>query len=543
MANGAKAKEPERMVDFEKIGAIMRKNWMVMRSDRTRLTLLLFFPIIMISLFGFSTGVTPKHLAIAIADYDQSPLSTQLSQQLQGVQALSVKYYVGTESEGKKMLDEGKVKALLIIPPGFGATVESGQTATLRMMADESDSSVAQVAKGSIQAFVKQFSTQTAASRIRSLQAKTLDAEKQISNAEAIAGGLPNTQAAGTAAQKSLSLAQATLGQNTAAMRQISQALASAMFMPANPDLLKTSAFGDDFSRAVAVKEIGQDQATLGQVASYNALIAGNQYALVQAGAANAIVLGMQRSEIARTAALQNSMASLENAKASLAEFSGLNVQALGNPINIEESAPYGRRENIDFVVPSMIAMIIFQGATMGMGRAIAGERKDGSLTRVFLTPTSNTTILVGTQLFYVVLESIRSALIILMAMVLFGIKVSGSPLDIGVIIVLFASGATGIGLLLSSLSQSEEQFQPMAMLVSLPTMFLSGVFFPIQTMPPLLQSIAQTLPVYYAADALRGIMIKGFAISVVLPDVAFLAIFAIATIGGSLLVFKRETL
>jgi ABC-2 type transport system permease protein len=175
------------------------------------------------------------------------------------------------------------------------------------------------------------------------------------------------------------------------------------------------------------------------------------------------------------------------------------------------------------------------------LGRAVAGERRSGALTRVFLTPTSSITIIMGTQLFYLILETIRSSLIIFAAIALFGVTISGSISDIIFIIALYALGATGIGMVLSVMTKTEDQYMAIAMLISLPMMFLSGAFFPIQTMPPALQSIAGVLPVTYAADALRGVMVKGFTLGQVFPDLLALAIFGLATFTLTIMFFKRE--
>jgi ABC-2 type transport system permease protein len=177
----------------------------------------------------------------------------------------------------------------------------------------------------------------------------------------------------------------------------------------------------------------------------------------------------------------------------------------------------------------------------MGLGRAIAGERKDGSLTRVFLTPTSNVTIILGTQLFYLALETVRSSFIIFIAMLLFGVSITGNVTDIIILIAIYSFGCTGIGMVLSVLTKTQEQYMAVGMMISMPVMFLSGVFFPVQTMPPILQSVAQFLPVTYAADALRGVMVKGFSLYVVLPDIMALVIFGALTLTLSLLLFKRE--
>ncbi len=177
----------------------------------------------------------------------------------------------------------------------------------------------------------------------------------------------------------------------------------------------------------------------------------------------------------------------------------------------------------------------------MGMGRAIAGERQDGSLTRVFLTPTSNTTIIAGTLLFYIIFETVRSSLIVFAAMLLFGVTIKGSLLDILVLILIYAAGATGMGMIISVMAKSQEQFQALAAVVTLPSMFLAGVFIPIDTMPPILQGITRILPITYASDALRGVIIKGFGLAQVVPDILFLIAFGVGMLALSVLLFKRE--
>jgi ABC transporter DrrB family efflux protein len=229
-------------------------------------------------------------------------------------------------------------------------------------------------------------------------------------------------------------------------------------------------------------------------------------------------------------------------ASGSLGEIAGSTEKASSDAIVVSEIKPYGSgRKGLDFLIPSILALIVFQGAVMGMGRAIAGERKDGSLTRVFLTPTSNVTILSGTLLFYILFETVRSSLIVFIAMFIFGVFIKGSIFSIIFIIGIYAAGCTGMGMILSVMSKSQEQYMALAMLISMPTMFLAGVFLPIETMPAALQGVTRVLPVTYASDALRGIMIKGFGIGQMIPDVIFLIVFALFTLMLSVLMFKRE--
>ena len=536
----------ERMIDTRKIWAIVQKNWMVLKSDRARLLPLFFFPIVMIALFGFASGNIPKHLPTAIADYDQTPFSRAVADQLSGVDIFAVKYYVGTQDEGKKLLDSGQVKVLFVLPSGLENKVTAGQPAQLEVMVDESDSSVAQTAKASAQSFVSRLSSQVAQMRLAALSAQAASARADLAAAKAALAGSTDTskQAAlqeSTAA--SFSDAGYSFSQGYAMSSDSAQGLTNSLgYLIDQNEIVDSFTPASMTSATVALLSTGDSQqATLQQAGMFSLL--GAYQAMIFSDARMIYANAQQLAGISggQAAAAKVSVVFIGSADAKLGQVSN---QADRVPSLIEllvlEPYGYGRRA-IDFLLPAMLAMIVFQGATMGLGRAIAGERKDGSLTRVFLTPTSNTTIIFGTQLFYMLLETFRASMIIVAAITLFGVTVTGSPLDILAIIAVFAMGATGVGMVLSVLTHSQEQYMAVGMLVSMPVMFLSGVFFPIQTMPEILQAVAQVLPLTYAADALRGVMVKGFTLAQVMPDMVILTAFALLMLALSIMMFKRE--
>jgi len=538
----------EKLIDLDKIMAIIVKNYMVMRRDKTRMIALMVFPLVMISIFGSTTGVTPKHLATAIVDNDQSLESTQVVAQLQTLETLSIKYSVGSESEAKKLLDEGQAKAVVIIPKGFGDSINSGQQTTIRLMVDQTDSSVAQIVGATIKGFINGLSRQASAQMIAQQQANAAIAARKVAALETLlySGG----QAAGTTdiydlAAEQTTLARYRLTQSTDTLTKLSQAVAANVHSPTNADYLNelTFAYDNPAGKASAVSALNTEQQYMAQMGTYSGLAAGNMVVLRNVVTVQTLVAQAKAGSLALSAQLDSAAPVADSVQVTLTDFASADTSTLVNPITVETVEVYGQRQGIDFALPALIALIAFQSALMGMGRAIAGERHDGSLTRVFLTPTSNITILLGTQLFYMIFETLRAVCIVLIAMLVFGLTITGNPLDVVIILVLFTMGATGVGLVLSSMAKTEEQFMPMSMLVSLPSMFLAGAFFPIQTMPAFLQGIAKALPIYYAGDALRGVMVKGFSLMQVLPDMLFLTLFAIGMLVISTMVFKREVM
>jgi len=538
----------EKLIDLDKIMAIIIKNYMVLRRDKTRMIALMVFPIVMISIFGATTGVTPKHLATAIVDNDQSLVSSQVVSQLQTLETLSIKYSVGSESEAKTLLDEGKAKAVVIIPKGFEDSINSGQQATIRLMVDQTDSSVAQIVEATIRGFINGLSRQASAQMIAQDQANAAIAAKKVAALEALL--YSGAQASGTTDAYDLAAEQSTLAryrllQSTDTLTKLSQAVAANVYSPTNADYLNELDFSYDnpAGKSSVVSAINTEQQYAAQMGTYNGLAAGNVVVLRNVISAQSLVAQAKAGSLALSAQLDSAAPVADSVQVTLEDFASTDTATLVNPITVETVEVYGQRQGIDFALPALIALIAFQSALMGMGRAIAGERHDGSLTRVFLTPTSNITILLGTQLFYMIFETLRAVAIVLVAMLVFGLTITGNPLDVVIILILFTMGATGVGLVLSSMAKTEEQFMPMSMLVSLPSMFLAGAFFPIQTMPAFLQGIAKALPIYYAGDALRGVMVKGFSLVQVLPDMLFLTLFALGMLVISAMVFKREVM
>ncbi|MDD5337699.1 MAG: hypothetical protein PHS02_04415, partial [Candidatus ainarchaeum sp.] len=87
----------EKLVDLRKIAAIVRKNWLVLARDKVRLAPLFIFPFIMVILFGFTAGTTPKHIPAALVDYDNTQLSREVQTELYANDLFSVERQVGSQ--------------------------------------------------------------------------------------------------------------------------------------------------------------------------------------------------------------------------------------------------------------------------------------------------------------------------------------------------------------------------------------------------------------------------------------------------------------
>ena len=199
---------------------------------------------------------------------------------------------------------------------------------------------------------------------------------------------------------------------------------------------------------------------------------------------------------------------------------SGINFENIVNSINFQVNKLYGNISYIDFLVPGVLALVILFSCMFGMGESIAGERERGELARLFMTPTSIATVVGGKILSKLVQETGRAILLIAVAIGLFGIVIAGSMLLTLLLLVLVALCFVGLGMMISARVSTQADYQQIIQPITLPMMFLSGVFFPVETMPWIFQKLAYLIPLTYANDALRAVMLKGAGLGAIWLDI-----------------------
>jgi len=201
----------------------------------------------------------------------------------------------------------------------------------------------------------------------------------------------------------------------------------------------------------------------------------------------------------------------------------------------------YGSLEYLDFLTPGIIALTIFFGSVMTTGSAIAEEKESGTLVRMMMTPISKRSVILGKTIYQLILELAKAVILILVAYFLVGFRINGSWLLVALVLILFTLGGVGMGIILSAKAESMESFDQLAMLVTMPSMFLTGVFFPLSSAPVWMQYLARCVPLTYAIDAMRTIMVKGQDLNAISYDLMILALFALITFTLGVRLFRRE--
>jgi ABC-2 type transport system permease protein len=199
-----------------------------------------------------------------------------------------------------------------------------------------------------------------------------------------------------------------------------------------------------------------------------------------------------------------------------------------------------GEPNYFQFVAPGIIAMVVMMALMTGLPHAISYEKDIGTLDGMLAAPINRLSIILGKVMAQTVRGMIQGFIILLLAVVLFGVVIQGNILLVIFLILLTVFSFVGLGILITSFTQNEETATMVMMTLMFPMMFLSGVFFPLQQMPWYMQDFAHFLPLTYATTALRKVMVLGADISAVGTEVLILIGFGIALLAIAVPMFKQ---
>jgi len=180
------------------------------------------------------------------------------------------------------------------------------------------------------------------------------------------------------------------------------------------------------------------------------------------------------------------------------------------------------------FLVPGLIAYIGMISAVISTALSVVREKERGTMEQVRMAPLSTVAYIVGKTLPYFCISMGTSIAVILASMLLFELPMNGSWLMLIFSLSLYLAGALGLGLIISTVADSQQAAFQMAILASfLPTMMLSGFVFPIASMPAPIRAVTYVVPARYFLVALRSIVLKGAGVTVFWPQLVALAVYA----------------
>lgn len=188
------------------------------------------------------------------------------------------------------------------------------------------------------------------------------------------------------------------------------------------------------------------------------------------------------------------------------------------------------------YMVPGVLALIILIMTMMLSSMAVVRETEIGTMEQLLVTPLTPSAVIAGKLVPYALVGVVEFLTTLTVVLFWFEVPLRGSFWTLALLTAPFIVCCLGLGLLVSTLSRTQQQ----AMMIStfvfmMPQIYLSGFVFPIQNMPPLFQWVSYAIPLRYYITILRGVFLKGAGLEVMWPE--GLALVGLATL---ILTFAR---
>jgi ABC-2 type transport system permease protein len=193
------------------------------------------------------------------------------------------------------------------------------------------------------------------------------------------------------------------------------------------------------------------------------------------------------------------------------------------------------------YMVPGVMAQLLVIVTTIVTAMGLAREREMGTLEQVLVTPIHPVILLVGKMLPFVAIGGFVAVLGLTAGAWVFDVPLHGSPLILATSTLLYLMSTLGVGLLISTVSTTQQQAFLGGFLFALPAILLSGVMTPIRSMPAWMQALTYLNPVRYFVEILRGSLLRGAGLGELWTRMVALFAFGLLILGVASLRFRKR--
>jgi ABC-2 type transport system permease protein len=193
------------------------------------------------------------------------------------------------------------------------------------------------------------------------------------------------------------------------------------------------------------------------------------------------------------------------------------------------------------FMIPGVIGLILSFITTLLTATAIVRERERGTIEQLIVTPIRSWELVLGKLLPFVILAFVETFEVLLIGHFWFDVPIRGSLALIVLTSGIFIMSSLGIGLLASTVAKTQQEAMLTVMFYNLPSLFLSGFFFPLEAMPQFLQIVSYAIPLRYFLVVIRSLLLKGVGIEAIQGEVIALTIFGLVIMTAAALRFRKR--
>jgi ABC-2 type transport system permease protein len=382
---------------WNRILAILWKEFFQALRDPRRRSLLIGPPLLQLVLFGYAVNLDVEHAPIAWMDMDRTPESRELLAAFQGSRYFRIMALPAIDNEVQDLMDHGNVQAVLRVLPGYARDVKRGNSASVQILVDGTNSNTASIVANYATQIVLTHATQTLAARQNS---------RLIGLTAKIGGAAP----------------------------AVIPVLTTQSRVWFNPDLVSRVYF-----------------------------------------------------------------------------------------------------------VPGVIVNIIALVTIMLTSMSIVREREIGTMEQLMVTPVKPLEVIMGKLLPFAVVGVVEVALVVVAARLIFHVPIRGSILLLFGCSLLYLLSTLGVGLFISTISQTQQQAMMASFFFFMPAMLLSGFAFPIRNMPPAAQYLTYLNPLRYFMQIVRDLFLKGVGVASLWQEILALFVFGMAILSLSALRFHKN--
>jgi len=193
------------------------------------------------------------------------------------------------------------------------------------------------------------------------------------------------------------------------------------------------------------------------------------------------------------------------------------------------------------YMVPAILGIIVTLTMMILTAVAIVRERERGTLEQLMVTPIKSYEMMIGKIVPYIVMGYIQITVALLVGVLVFGVPIRGSLLQLYLLTLFFITASLGLGLMISNIAKNQMQAFQLSFFVMLPSILLSGFLFPRDAMPKIIYYLSAVIPLTYYLDIIRGIILKGIGYQYLMGQVTVLLVFSLIFLTISVLKFKKK--
>lgn len=194
------------------------------------------------------------------------------------------------------------------------------------------------------------------------------------------------------------------------------------------------------------------------------------------------------------------------------------------------------------FVLPSLVAIIATIGCLLVTALSLAREREEGTFDQLLVTPLTPAYIMLGKAVPGILVSMVQSAIIALAAVHLYGVPFTGPVWLLALATFAYALALSGVGLLISAVSSSQQQAFLGVFCFMVPSVVLSGYLAPVENMPVFLQWLSEANPLTHFIAMSKGIFLKGYGLAEALPSLGALFVIGAVSLFAAHTVFWTQT-